>query len=52
MVVWGSDEPKAPRTSTETAPSDSHDVLADARSWGFCHGVCRPHLPNASAPRR
>jgi hypothetical protein len=52
MVVWGSDEPKTPRASLQTSQTELQDVLADARSWGFCHDVRQPRLRIANTPIR
>jgi hypothetical protein len=42
MVIWGSDELKTPRARVSEPRSESQDVLADAKSWGFGHGIRHP----------
>ncbi len=57
MIVWSSPEDRAARANAEAVPSgvsarQTAQALADARSWGFAHGVRFPHrLFNADCPR-
>ena len=48
MVIWGSDELKTPRARVAEPRTESQDVLADARSWGFGHGIRQPRPSIAS----
>ena len=43
MVVWSAHEASAPRSMmARRSPMESPDVLADAKSWGFGHGIRQP----------
>ena len=43
MVIWGIDDATQGRSMiARPAGRESADVLGDARSWGFDHGVRQP----------
>jgi hypothetical protein len=47
MVVWGANVPPAPLTFAAQAGAESLEILSDARSWGFDHGLRRPRPSKA-----
>jgi hypothetical protein len=45
MVIWSTEDESRQRAATLRAtPADSPEVLANAKSWGFGHGVRQPRL--------
>jgi len=54
MVVWSDRDASAQRVMIARATaSESLDILSDAKSWGFRHGVRQPRpLVVATTPPR
>ncbi len=43
MVVWGLDDvSRGQSTAVRPAQRESLEVIGDARSWGFDHGIRQP----------
>ena len=55
MVVWSAQDASAQRSAIAYATAtEALDILSDAKSWGFGHGVSqpRPLLAAATLPLR
>jgi len=52
MVIWGIDEPTVPHAHVPQLRVESENVLADAKAWGFGHGIRQPRPTPANAPSR